>query len=194
MSYDKYYEEFYRDGKLNNKFITYLSAIDMSNKILNRDVLKNIPIKDLCSNYSKKASTFYNGINSSLGFVEDDIQVIYNYAINHIDSILEKPNQSIIKEQKLVAKEKIKQIEPKTFNWLANKPGMSIKEKLAYVNKISSPVKRYTKNIKENQVTLAFFKDLYKILVSKISLIENNKDLFGQSNDEILQLKTNLIS
>lgn len=192
MSYDKYYEEFYRDGKLNNKFITYLSAIDMSNKILNRDVLKNIPIKDLCSNYAKKASTFYNGINSSLGFVEDDIQVIYNYAINHIDSILEKPNQSIIKEQKLVAKEKIKQIEPKTFNWLANKPGMSIKEKLAYVNKISSPVKRYTKNIKENQVTLAFFKDLYKILVSKISLIENNKDLFGQSNDEILQLKNKL--
>lgn len=58
MSYDKYYEEFYRDGKLNNKFITYLSAIDMSNKILNRDVLKNIPIKDLCSNYAKKASTF----------------------------------------------------------------------------------------------------------------------------------------
>lgn len=192
MSYDKYYEEFYRDGKLNNKFITYLSAIDMSNKLLNRDVLKNTPIKDLCSNYAKKASIFYNDINSSLGFVEDDIQVIYNYAINHIDSILEKPNQSIIKEQKLVAKEKIKQIEPKTFNWLANKPGISIKEKLAYVNKISSPVKRYTNNIKENQVTLAFFKDLYKILIFKISLIENNRDLFGQSNNEILQLKNKL--
>lgn len=192
MSYDKYYDEFYRDGKLNNKFITYLSAIDMQNKLLNRDVLKNIPIEDLCSNYAKKASYFYNGIKSTLDFIQDDIQVIYNYAINHLDSILDKPNQSIIKEQKLVSKEKIKQIEPKTFNWLANKPGISIKEKLAYVNKISSPVKRYTNNIKENQVTLAFFKDIYKILISKISLIENNKDIFGESNDEVIQLKNKL--
>lgn len=192
MSYDKYYENLYQDGKLNNRFVTYLSAIDMENSLLNRDVFKNNPIADICSNYACKGKKFYDAINAPLGFLNDDIQVIYDYALNHIESILKKPNQSIIKEQKLIAKEKVKQLEPKTFNWLANKPGMSIKEKMAYVNKISSPVKRYTYNIKENQVLLAFYKDIARLLNSKISFYEKNADLFGTANEDISRLKSKL--
>ena len=192
MSYDKYYENLYQDGELNNRFVTYLSAIDMENSLLNRDVFKNNPIADICSNYACKGKNFYDAINAPLGFLNDDIQVIYDYALNHIESILKKPNQSIIKEQKLIAKEKVKQLEPKTFNWLANKPGMSIKEKMAYVNKISSPVKRYTYNIKENQVLLAFYKDMARLLNSKISFYEKNADLFGTANEDISRLKSKL--
>lgn len=192
MSYDKYYENLYRDGKLNNRFVTYLSAIDMENSLLNRDAFKNNPIADICSNYACRSKIFYDAINAPLGFLNDDVQVIYDYTLSHIESILEKPNQNIIKEQKLIAKEKVKQLEPKTFNWLANKPGISIKEKMAYVNKISSPVKRYTYNIKENQVVLAFYKDIARLLNSKISFYENNADLFGQSNEELYALKSKL--
>ncbi len=192
MSYDKYYENLYRDGKLNNRFVTYLSAIDMENSLLNRDAFKNNQIADICSNYAYRSKNFFDAINAPLGFINDDVQVIYDYTLSHIESILEKPNQGIIKEQKLVAKEKVKQLEPKTFNWLANKPGMSIKEKMAYVNKISSPVKRYTYNIKENQVVLAFYKDISRLLNSKISFYETNADLFGPSNEEIFRLKSKL--
>lgn len=192
MSYGKYYENLYQDGKLNNRFVTYLSAIDMENSLLNRDAFKNNPIVDICSNYASKGKNFFDAIDAPLGFLNDDIQVIYDYALSHIESILEKPNQSIIKEQKLVAKEKVKQLEPKTFNWLANKPGMSIKEKMAYVNKISSPIKRYTYNVKENQVLLAFYKDIDRLLNSKISFYEKNEDLFGPSNEELSALKSKL--
>lgn len=189
MGYEKYYENLYQNEKLNNKFVTYLSAIDMKNSLVNRDILKNNIIVDVCSNYAKKSYDFYNKIIAPLGFIHDDIQVIYDYVENHIDNILEKPNQSIIKEEKLINKEKIKQIEPKTFNWLANKPGSTIKEKMVYVNKISSPVKRFSYNIKENQITSSLYRKLSKLMISKILLIDNNPNLFGNSSEETLKLK-----
>ena len=53
------------------------------------------------------------------------------------------------------------------------------------VEKISSTVKRYSYNIKENQVLLAYFKDIAKILNKKISIMNSYPDLFGQGNQEL---------
>ncbi len=192
MGYAKYYDNLFVDGKVNSKFVTYLSAIHMANVLTKRDKVTNDSLNDLCSNYSAKALSFFEGSDSPLTFIDDDIQVIYDFTKEHIDKILKNPHQSIVKEQQLINKEKLKQIEPKTLNWLANKPGSTIKEKLANVNKVSSTVKRYTYNVKENQLFLAYFKDIYKLLNSKISIIKNNSELFGNQTEKVEELTRKL--
>lgn len=192
MSYAKYYDNLFVDGKVNNKFVNYLSAIHMVNILAKRDKVTDNILNDLSSNYSTKALGFFADANSPLTFTDDDIQVIYDFTKDHIDKILKNPHQSIIKEQQLINKEKLKQIEPKTLNWLANKPGFTIKEKLSNVNKVSSTVKRYTYNIKENQLFLVYFRDIYKLLNSKISAIKSNPDLFGSQTQKLDELTRKL--
>lgn len=192
MSYVKYYDDLFIDEKINNKFVTYLAALHIENVLIKRDRVSNNQIKDLGNSYSQKAEMFYETALNPLGFLKDDIQVIYDYTIEHIDKILENPHQSIVKEKQLVRKEKLKSVDAKTLNWLANKPGSTIKEKLANVNKVSSTVKRYTRNIKENKVLLSFYKDLSRLLYLKIDLIKNNPSIFGENSKEINDLKRKL--
>lgn len=192
MSLIKYYDALFENEKINNEYVTYLSAIHMMNTISKRDNINNKILKDLGVNYSKKALIFYENAQTPLCFLNDDIQIIYDFTKDHINRILKNPHNTIVKEQQHIKKEKIKAIDAKTFKWLANKPGSSFREKLANVEKISSTVKRYSYNIKENQVLLAYFKDILKILNKKISVIGSNPDLFGQTIEEIDKLKKEL--
>jgi len=192
MKYDKYYEHLFIDGKLNNRFVTYLSSIHMINSLTRRDKVSNNSIKDIGKNYCKRAQEFYEKAVSPLSFLNDDIQLIYDYSIDHIGKILEMPHQSIIKEKKLVRKENLKSIDSKTINWLATKPGSSIREKLANVDKVSSTVKRYSYNVKENQVLLAYFRKIARTINQKIDVMKNHPDLFGDVSFEINDLNSKL--
>lgn len=192
MSLIKYYDVLFENEKLNSEYVTYLSAIHMMNTISKRDNINNKILKDLGMNYSKKALVFYENAQAPLSFLNDDVQVIYDFTKEHINKILKKPHAAIVKEQKLIKKEKIKSLEPKSLRWLADKPGSSVREKLANVNKISSTVKRYSYNIKENQVLLAYFKDISKILNKKINIMNSNPDLFGPESLELEILKREL--
>lgn len=186
MSLDKYYDALYVDGKLNNSFVTYLSYIHIYNSLVKRDNITNVPLNDLGVHYAKRAHDFYQACNYPLVYLKDDIHTLYDYTIPHIENILEKPHKDIIKEPKLVRKEKLKNVDAKTLVWLANKPGSTIREKLANVEKVSSTTKRYTYNIKENQVLLAFFKDITRLLNTKSNIIKNNPALFGEDNFVII--------
>ena len=192
MKYDKYYEHLFIDEKLNSRFVTYLSSIHMINSLTRRDKVSNNSIKDIGKNYCKRAQEFYEKAVSPLSFLNDDIQLIYDYSIDHIGKILEKPHQSIIKEKKLVRKENLKSIDSKTINWLATKPGSSIREKLANVDKVSSTVKRYSYNVKENQVLLAYFRKIARTINQKIDVMKNHPDLFGDVSFEINELNSKL--
>lgn len=192
MSLVKYYDALFEDEKLNTEYVTYLSAIHMNNVLSKRDNVTNSILKDLGADYSLKAYKFYESAHSPLIFLNDDIQVIYDYTKNHINKILENPHAAIIKEQKLIKKEKLKSLDAKSLRWLANKPGSSIREKLANTDKISSTVKRYSYNIKENQVVLAYFKDISKLLCQKINIISEYKELFGEESLVINKLKREL--
>ena len=192
MSLINYYDALFENEKLNSEYVTYLSAIHMMNTISKRDNINNKILKDLGMNYSKKALVFYENAQAPLTFLNDDIQVIYDFTKEHINKILKKPHAAIVKEQKLIKKEKIKSLEPKSLRWLADKPGSSVREKLTNVNKISSTVKRYSYNIKENQVLLAYFKDISKILNKKINIMNSNPELFGPESLELEILKREL--
>jgi hypothetical protein len=192
MSLIKYYDALFEDEKLNSEYVTYLSAIHMMNTISKRDNINNKILKDLGVNYSKKALVFYESAQAPLSFLNDDVQIIYDFTKEHINKILKNPHKAIVKEQKLIKKEKIKSLDSKSFKWLANKPGSSVREKLANVEKISSTIKRYSYNIKENQVLLAYFKDIAKILNKKIGIMNSNPELFGQDNLELEKFKREL--
>ncbi len=186
MSLDKYYDALYVDGKLNNSYVTYLSYIHMYNSLVKRDNVTNDTLSDLGVNYAKRAHDFYQACDYPLVYLKDDIYLLYEYTINHIENILEKPHKDIVKKKKLIRKEKLKTVDSKTLVWLANKPGSSIREKLSNVEKVSSTVKRYTYNIKENQVLLAFFKDISRLLNTKSTIMKNNPTLFGEEEFAII--------
>ena len=113
MSLINYYDALFENEKLNSEYVTYLSAIHMMNTISKRDNINNKILKDLGMNYSKKALVFYENAQAPLTFLNDDIQVIYDFTKEHINKILKKPHAAIVKEQKLIKKEKIKSLEPK---------------------------------------------------------------------------------
>lgn len=182
MSFDKYYDLLYKDGKLNREFVTYLATIHIKNSLSKKDIVTNEAINDLGCNFVTRFNKLFDNITSPLGFINDDILDFYNYTKPHLDNILDDAAQSIIKETKLVPVNKLKNIDSKTMTWLANKPGATFREKLAQVNKVSSTVKRYSMNIQANQVVYSYFKKLYRNLSYKLEVIKNNPTLFGDYN------------
>ncbi len=185
MSLDKYYNELFKDGKLNRQYVTYLSLIHINNQLIKKDQVTNKEIVDLGVNFAKKFAEVFNELNYPLDFLFDDIYDIFNYTFSHIKTILNNPKKSIIKEKKLIRKEKLKAIEPKVLAWLSTRPGATIKEKIALANKIPSTQKRYSVNITENQVVLTFYKSLYKLLIKRLEFMRNNESLFGPYNENI---------
>lgn len=179
MSFDKYYDLLYKDGKLNREFVTYLATLHIKNSLVKKDIVTNDMINDLGCNFVTRFNKLFNNITSPLGFINDDILDFYNYTKPHLDNILDSAAQSIIKKSKLISVNKLKNIDPKTMTWLANKPGATFREKLAQVNKVSSTVKRYSMNIQANQVVYSYYKRLYRNLSYKLETIKNNPDLFG---------------
>ena len=193
MSFEKYYDILFENGKLNDEYVTYLTYKHIENSLLNKDFNSNNSIYDLMKNYSNKFNQMLNKIEAPLGFLFDDVYDLYCFTKPHLDNILDNPKQSIIKESKLVRKEKLKQIEPKTITWLATKQGSTFREKIGQLNKIKTNVKRFSYNIPANQVVLSYYNRLYKLMNQKLSVIKENPNLFGAyDTKEINELQKQL--
>lgn len=194
MTFDKYYENLFEGKKLNKEYITYLTSKHIVNLLSKKDIVTNKTLLDIVSNYSKKYRDKLENFNTPLCFLYDDIYDLYSYTEPHIQNILNNAKSSIIKETKLVSTQKIKFIEPKTMVWLASKPGATFREKLAQTSKVSTNVKKYSYNIKANQLVYAYYKKLYKLLMSKLKFMKNNSNLFGsfEENREVNKLKLDL--
>lgn len=174
---------FGEDKNLKSQYITYLSYLHVVNSLSKRDSITNDICKDNGFSYIKRFKEMYSSINTPLCFLHDKTYNLFLYTSPHIKKIMNNPSQSIIKEKKLIQKSKLKVIDSNTFRWLATKPGTTFKEKLANQEKVMSTVKRYSFDIKENQVFVSYLLKIKDYFNDKKELINNCSDIFGNIDD-----------
>lgn len=174
---------FGEDKNLKNQYITYLSYLHVVNSLSKRDSITNDICKDNGFSYIKRFKEMYSSINTPLCFLHDKTYNLFLYTSPHIKKIMNNPSQSIIKEKKLIQKSKLKVIDSNTFRWLATKPGTTFKEKLASQEKVMSTVKRYSFDIKENQVFVSYLLKIKDYFNDKKELINKCSDIFGNIDD-----------
>lgn len=165
-----------------NDIISYFAGLHVLNYFRNKDSVTNKTISDIPENYIKKYIELYTSIQYPLCYIFDSIEDNFQYADSHIKSILNNPKSKIIKFSTRIPISKLKTIEPKTFKWLGEKPGSSFQEKLANTPKILSQSKKYSSNIKENQVTLKTVQIFKEKIDLKHKFIKDNPDVFGDSS------------
>ncbi|MDD7607757.1 MAG: DUF2357 domain-containing protein [Candidatus Enterosoma sp.] len=174
---------FGEDKNLKSQYITYLSYLHVVNSLSKRDSITNDICKDNGFSYIERFKEMYSSINTPLCFLHDKTYDLFLYTTPHIKKIMSNPSQSIIKEKKLIQKSKLKVIDSNTFRWLATKPGTTFKEKLANQEKIMSTVKRYSFDIKENQVFVSYLVKIKDYFNDKKELINKCSDIFGNIDD-----------
>lgn len=174
---------FGEDKNLKSQYITYLSYLHVVNSLSKRDSITNDICKDNGFSYIKRFKEMYSSINTPLCFLHDKTYNLFLYTSPHIKKIMNNPSQSIIKEKKLIQKSKLKVIDSNTFRWLATKPGTTFKEKLANQEKVMSTVKRYSFDIKENQVFVSYLLKIKDYFNDKKELINKCYDIFGNIDD-----------
>lgn len=183
MSKEKYYEIFLdENNRISPESITYFTSKHIYNELSKKDSVKNIVLSDIIGNYSYKFDKLFNSCNDVLGFVNDDIIDLFNFTYPHLQKIIKNPKSKIVKEKKMINKEKLKSIDANTFKWLGTKPGVNIREKLANTDKVLSTVKVFSNDTKENQVVKSFFKMIYSLLLSKFEFMHNNDEVFNEES------------
>ena len=174
---------FGEDNNLKSQYITYLSYLHVANSLSKRDSITNDICKDNGFSYIERFKEIYSSINYPLSFLHDKTYNLFLYTSPHIKKIMNNPSQSIIKEKKLIQKSKLKVIDSNTFRWLATKPGTTFKEKLANQEKVMSTIKRYSYDIKENQVFVSYLSKIKDYFNDKKELINSFPEIFGNIND-----------
>ena len=162
-----------------SSFITLQFVEHIFNSVSDFDKRVNKHTKDTLSNYIKRLCIILNQIDKddqySRYLPRDNFQVILDFCINHIYKILKNPKTSIIKEPKMIPLSKLTSITQRTVKWLGKKPGETVRVKLSNSRKILADKKRFSYDIKENQVTLYLLRKLNKIVRNRIDYgIKNN--------------------
>jgi hypothetical protein len=164
-----------------SKFISLIYYRDLFFSLIEKDNTTNKEVNTFQYLIKKKYSSYlekFTGFNP-LGDFTDDIDDLFDFAQPYIAKVIHNPRNKMLKESAYIQKHKIKNLEPKVFSWLANKPGSTLREKLINVRKVKSFVKFFSPNTKENQVAFDFIKIIHKYEKAKLGIIISKPDIFG---------------
>ncbi len=119
----------------------------------------------------------------------DDLMQMISFCGDHLYKIVKAPRHNLVKVDRMVRPEKVKETGYKTINWLGKQPGKSVREKMAGKNALLTQKREYSYNIRENQVAMM----LYQQLMRRVSDRMNNglsKDAYDVTeNAQIDQMR-----
>lgn len=121
---------------------------------------------------SEFCDTLYDGvfrnINCSEFLVVDEIMETLIMCSDAMRNIVSNPNSVLIKEEKKVYLNNLKNYSNKSMEWLAKRTGRTVQEKILPENKILTKITRFTENTLENEVTLALYNFLYDVVNKRL--------------------------
>ncbi len=151
-----------------------------------KDRLTNKEIDTLQSDIIQKSPYRNPNLLPVLPYFIDEFENTINYARPAIETIIRNPRSAMVKESFYIHKERLKNMDAKVYRWLGNKPGASIKEKIANLRKIKSFRSIYSYNTKENQLFLHFLNSVESYLSLKLQLITSLPTIFGQEVNHLI--------
>lgn len=129
-----------------------------------RDPVNNAVLSEFWQDVSNAVAAYVSP-DSVRSLPYDDLMQLISYCGDQLQAVVKNPRHSIVKVDKMVRPNRVKNTGSKTMDWLGKQPGKTIKEKLSGKNKMLTQVNEYTYDIKENQVAMV----LYKLLMKRIS-------------------------
>lgn len=175
----------------NQEEISLASIEHMINDLSKKDSRTNGILSDISSNYALNFVNTLENIDAPLSNLNDNLIDYYRYLLFHIKKIISNPKNKMITEEVMIDKNRIKRINSKTVNWICQKPGPTVKHKLAPIKNIKSVRKIYTLNTKPNQVTKVCIEKLLDLFKSRNEMYLKFPNLFNNEtlNNEIKELK-----
>ena len=92
----------------------------------------------------------------------DDLMQMISFCGDHLYKIVKAPRHNLVKVDRMVRPEKVKETGYKTINWLGKQPGKSVREKMAGKNALLTQKREYSYNIRENQVAMMLYQQLMR--------------------------------
>ena len=99
----------------------------------------------------------------------DDLMQMVTYCGDQLQSIITSPRHNIVKVDKMVMPQRVKNAGSKTMNWLGRQPGKTIKEKVAGKNKMLTQVNEYSYDIRENQVAMMLYHQIMRRVSDRVN-------------------------
>lgn len=135
--------------------------------------------------------TQYNIDNFKCNKTNDFLSMIIDYVENASYYLIQNLNSSIVRQYEYIHFGQVKEIDIKSIQKLAQKPGRNTKQKLASDPRIYAVKKQFSYNIVENRVLKVFLHTLKTFLDMKISAlgnnIENKENIFFEIINSFLQ-------
>lgn len=173
ISYEKFCQLFNQTEEdiENANLLIYIQDWIVSKIINENQNNTNIGLDELFLEFSKSNSKEY----------VDLLSKIINDTINASKHIIENMRTKIIRENLMTPVHKVREVDSYSLQWLSRQPGRSIKEKVGSKNSMMAVRRRMSLDTAENQLFLAFAKQMVFLLENKIDYFpeehKNNLDL-----------------
>lgn len=143
-----------------SSIITLQTIEHMFNSMVKRDPLNN-SLQPITLDEMTHQLKPYANVLAKRPIPFDDWHQLYLYAKKSIEHITSTPSSKLIKETAYIQPNQLKTPRTKTMNWIANKPGRNIREKLAG-RKVLAEKSVFVVDTKENKVFVRVMKQLAK--------------------------------
>lgn len=118
----------------------------------------------------------------------DDLMQMVSYCGDQLQSIVTSPRHNIVKVDKMVMPQRVKNAGSRTMNWLGRQPGKTIKEKLAGKNKMLTQVNEYSYDIRENQVSMMLYHQIMRQVSDRVNYGINAGGYDDRNSEQMAQL------
>lgn len=143
-----------------SSIITLQTIEHMFNSMVKRDPLNNSVQPITLDEMMYKLQPYANTL-AKRPVPFDDFHQLYLYAKKSIEHITATPSSKLVKETAYIQPNQLKSPRTKTMNWIANKPGRNVREKLAG-RKVLAEKSVFVVDTKENKVFVRVMKQLAK--------------------------------
>lgn len=143
-----------------SSIITLQTIEHLFNSMVKRDPLNN-NVQPIALDEMTYKLQPYENVLAKRPVPFDDWHQLYLYAKKSIEHITATPSSKLVKETAYIQPNQLKTPRTKTMNWIANKPGRNIREKLAG-RKVLAEKSVFVVDTKENKVFVRVMKQLAK--------------------------------
>jgi len=126
-----------------------------------RDPVNNAFLSEFWTDAAKDVASLLESV-AERPLPYDDLMQMVSYCADQLQSIVANPRHNIVKADKMVMPQRVKNVGSKTMNWLGRQPGKTIKEKLAGKNKMLTQVNEYSYDIRENQISMMLYHQIMR--------------------------------
>lgn len=152
-----------------------------------RDPVNNAFLSEFWTDAAKDVASLLESV-AERPLPYDDLMQMVSYCADQLQSIVANPRHNIVKADKMVMPQRVKNVGSKTMNWLGRQPGKTIKEKLAGKNKMLTQVNEYSYDIRENQVAMMLYREIMRRVSDRVNYGINTGGYDDGSSAQITQL------